>query len=155
MSALLERINEATKAAMRARDRERLGLLRQLTAAVKQKQVDGRGAGGENAALADDDVLALIEKQIKQRRESATAFDGAGRDDLAATERYEIGVLEEFMPAAADAGEVEAAIDAAIATVQPAGMKDMGKVMAQVKQALAGRVEMGAVSAQVKAKLAP
>jgi len=150
MSELKKRISDAVKDAMRAKATERLGTLRFLQAAIKQREVD------ERKELTDADVTAIIEKQIKQRRESIAAFEQAGRLETAAQETAELMILKEFLPQAATEAEVAAAIDAALAEVSAQGITGapaMGKVMAILKQALAGRAEMSALSAQVKAKL--
>ncbi|MFC3339249.1 GatB/YqeY domain-containing protein [Paracandidimonas soli] len=147
---LKDRISDDVKSAMRARDTARLGTLRLLQAAIKQKEVD------ERKDLGDADVTAIIEKQVKQRRESVAAYEQAGRTETAEQEKAEIQVLQEYLPKAADPAEVEAAIDAAIASVQEQGATGpaaMGKIMAILKSSLAGRADMSAVSAQVKAKL--
>lgn len=143
-------ISEAVKTAMRAKDSARLTTLRFLQAAIKQREIDDR------KALSDTEVMAIIEKQIKQRRESIAAYEKAGRAETAAQETAEIVVLQEFLPQAASAQEVLAVIEAAIEEARASGAQGpavMGKVMATVKQALAGRAEMAAVSQQVKAKL--
>lgn len=150
MSALKTRIADSVKDAMRAKATERLGTLRFLQAAIKQKEID------ERVELSDAEVTAIIEKQVKQRRESIAAFEQAGRTETAAAETAELAVLKEFLPEAATAEEVSAAIDAAVAQVHAQGITGapaMGKVMAILKQALAGRTEMSALSGQVKAKL--
>jgi uncharacterized protein YqeY len=151
--SLHERITEDMKAAMRAKESARLSAIRLLLAALKQKQVDERAPGKESAALADADVLGVIEKMLKQRRESIAQFEKAGRTDLAEVEKFEIGVLAAYMPQQLDAPEVERAIAAAIAESGASGVKDMGKVMALLKSRLAGRADMGKVSGLVKAKL--
>jgi hypothetical protein len=143
-------ISEAVKTAMRAKDSARLMTLRFLQAAIKQREIDDR------KALSDTEVMAIIEKQIKQRRESIAAYEKAGRAETAAQETAEIVVLQEFLPQAASEQEVLAVIEAAIEEARASGAQGpavMGKVMATVKQALAGRAEMAAVSQQVKAKL--
>jgi uncharacterized protein len=143
-------ISDAVKTAMRAKDSARLATLRFLQAAIKQREVD------ERKTLTDTDVMAIIEKQIKQRRESIAAYEKAGRVETAAQETAEIVVLQTFLPQAASEQEVSAAIDAAIEQAKASGAQGpavMGKVMAAVKQSLAGRADMAAVSAQVKAKL--
>lgn len=150
MSDLKVRIADAVKDAMRAKAAERLGTLRFLQAAIKQREVD------ERKDLSDAEVTAIIEKQIKQRRESIAAFEQAGRVETAAQETAELVVLKEFLPQGATDAEIAAAIDAALAEVAAQGVTGapaMGKVMAILKQALAGRAEMSALSAQVKAKL--
>lgn len=150
-STLREQLGDAVKAAMRAKDVARLGTLRFLQAAIKQKEVD------ERRELSDADVIAIIEKQVKQRRESIAAFESAGRTETAETEKAELLVLQEFLPQAASQQEVDAAIDAAIAEVTSQGITGgpaMGKVMALVKTALAGRADMSQVSGKVKQRLA-
>ncbi len=143
-------ISDAVKVAMRAKDSARLTTLCFLQAAIKQREIDDR------KALSDTEVMAIIEKQIKQRRESIAAYEKAGRAETAAQESAEIVVLQEFLPQAASEQEVLAVIEAAIEEARACGAQGpavMGKVMATVKQALAGRAEMAAVSQQVKAKL--
>lgn len=150
MSELKTRISDAVKDAMRAKATDRLGTLRFLLAAIKQKEVD------ERRDLTDTDVTAIIEKQVKQRRESIAAFEQAGRTETAAQETAELSVLKEFLPQAATDAEISAAIDAAFAEVSAQGITGapaMGKIMAILKQALAGKADMSALSAQVKAKL--
>ena len=150
MSDLKLRLANAVKDAMRAKASERLGTLRFLQAAIKQREIDAR------KDLNDADVVAIIEKQVKQRRESIAAFEQAGRTETAAQETAEMAVLKEFLPQAASEADIAAAIDAALAEVNAQGVTGapaMGKVMAILKQALAGRAEMSALSARVKAKL--
>lgn len=148
--ALTTRLSEAIKSAMRERDTTRLTTLRFLQAAVKQKEVD------ERRELTDEDVIGIIERQLKQRRESAAAFEQAGRTESAQKETAEIAILQEFMPQAADPEEVSRIIEQAIADVTAQGVTGgaaMGRVMGVVKKALAGRVDMAEVSAQVRQKL--
>jgi uncharacterized protein YqeY len=150
MSELKIRISEAVKDAMRAKSTDRLGTLRFLQAAIKQREVD------ERKELSDAEVTAIIEKQIKQRRESIAAFEQAGRVETAAQETAEMAVLKEFLPQAATPEEVATAIDAALAEVAAQGVTGapaMGKVMALLKLSLAGRADMSTLSGQVKAKL--
>ena len=146
--SLKARITEDMKSAMRARETARLSTIRLLLAAMKQKEVD------ERVELADADVLAIIDKMIKQRRESITQFDAGGRPELAAAERAEIEILQGYMPQRLPEAEVDALVDAAIASAGATGMAAMGKVMANLKSQLAGRADMAVVSAKVKAKLA-
>lgn len=149
-SLLKPRLAEAVKTAMRAKDSARLGTLRFLQAAIKQKEVDDR------RELTDTDITAIIEKQVKQRRESIAAFEQAGRTETADQEKAELAVLQEFLPKAAEPAEIEAAINEAIEQVNSQGVTGapaMGKVMAILKTALAGRADMSAVSAQVKSRL--
>jgi uncharacterized protein len=150
MSELKIRISDAVKDAMRAKATERLGTLRFLQAAIKQREVD------ERKELTDAEVTAIIEKQIKQRRESIAAFEQAGRVETAAQETAEMAILKEFLPQAATEAEVASAIDAAFAEAAALGITGapaMGKVMALLKLSLAGRADMSTLSAQVKAKL--
>lgn len=145
--SLKERITEDMKAAMRARDSARLGAIRLLLAAMKQREVD------ERILLTDSDIVAIIDKMIKQRRDSITQFEAGKREDLAAGERFEIEVLSAYMPKALSAEEIAAAIDRAIAQTGAQGMAGMGKVMALLKPQLAGRADLTQVSALVKARL--
>ena len=150
---LKERVSEDMKAAMRARDAARLSAVRLLLAAMKQKEIDARASGTEPGELADADVLGIIEKMIKQRRESIAQYEKAGRSDLADAEKFEIGVLSSYLPQQLDESEVEQAVLAALSESGAAGVKDLGKVMALLKPRLAGRADMGKVSALVKSKL--
>ena len=145
--SLKEQITEDMKAAMRARETARLATIRLLTAAMKQKEVD------ERIELTDDHVLAIIEKMIKQRKDSITQFEAGGRQDLADIEKAELAILSTYMPAALSDSEVGAEVAAAVAASGAAGPQDMGKVMAILKPKLAGRADMTAVSALVKAAL--
>jgi uncharacterized protein YqeY len=144
---LKERVQDDMKAAMRARDAARLSAIRLLLAALKQKEVD------ERLQLADADVLAIIEKMVKQRRESIAQFEKAARQDLADQEKFEIGVLTAYLPQQMGEAEVAQAIAAAVSEAGASGVKDIGKVMALLKPRLAGRADMGRVSALVKTKL--
>ncbi|MDL2284892.1 GatB/YqeY domain-containing protein [Oxalobacter sp. OttesenSCG-928-P03] len=144
--SLKEQIVEDMKNAMRAKDSARLGTIRMLTAAMKQKEVDDR------KELTDTDVLAIIEKMIKQRRDSISQFESGGRQDLADQEKAELEVLSAYMPEALSAEEIEKEVSAAVAGA--AGPQDMGKVMAQLKTKLAGRADMSVVSGMVKNALA-
>jgi len=146
--SLKVRIQEDMKAAMRARDSERLAAVRFLLAAIKQKEVDTQ------TELDDEGVTAVIEKQLKQRRDSATQYADGGRMDLANKERFEITVLEAYMPAQMSAEDVDAAVAKAIASTGASSPADMGKVMGLLKGELAGRADMGLVSARVKQALA-
>ena len=145
---LKDRITEDMKAAMRARETARLSTIRLLLAAMKQKEVD------ERIELSDADVVAIIDRMIKQRRESIAQFDAGGRPELSAAERAEIEVLSGYMPQRLTEAEIETLIDAAIAGSGGGGMAAMGKVMATLKPQLAGRADMAQVSAKVKARLA-
>jgi hypothetical protein len=144
---LKDQITEDMKTAMRAKDTARLGTVRLLLAAMKQKEVD------ERVELTDADVLAIIDKMVKQRRESIAQFEKAARNDLAEAEKAEIGVLSGYLPQQLSEAEVTQAIAAAIAESGAAGVKDMGKAMALLKPRLAGRTDMGKVSGLVKSKL--
>ena len=147
MSDLGDRIQAAAKDAVRARDRERVKALRLVNAELKQAAIDGR------KTLADADVLAVLARMQKQRRDSQGQYEQAGREDLAAIERFEIAVIEEFLPQAMSAGEIEQAVAAAIEATGAAGMKDMGRVMGALKGELTGRADMAAVSRVVRAAL--
>jgi len=136
------------KDAMRAKETARLGTVRLLLSAMKQKEVD------ERVVLTDADILAIIDKMVKQRRESIAQFEKAGRNDLAEVEKAEIAVLSAYLPQQLSEAEVAAAIAAAIVETGAAGAKDMGKVMGLLKPRLAGKTDMGKVSGLVKAKLA-
>ena len=144
---LKEQITEDMKNAMRAKEAEKLGTIRLLTAAMKQKEVD------ERVELTDTLVLAIIEKMIKQRKDSITQFEAGGRQDLADKEKAELVILTAYMPAALSDAEIAAEVAAAVAQVNPTGPQDMGKVMAIVKAKLAGRADMTVVSGLVKAAL--
>lgn len=146
-SALKEKISESVKDAMRAKDKARLGLLRVLMSEFKRIEVD------ERIELDDVRVLAVLDKQLKQRKDSAKQFQDAGRKDLADQENYEISVIQEFMPAALSADEITALLKAAIAETGAESMKDMGKVMAIVKPQVQGKADMGEVSKLVKSLL--
>ena len=145
--SLKDGITTDMKNAMRSGEKDRLGLIRMLLAAVKQREVD------ERIVLDDAQVLSVIEKMIKQRKESVTQFQQGGREDLAATELREIDWLTGYLPAQLAAEELAAIIDEAVAATGAASIKDMGKVMAQVKAKAAGRADMGAVGALIKARL--
>lgn len=146
--SLKDQITDDMKAAMRAKDSERLGTIRLLTAAMKQKEVD------ERIVLDDAAVVAIVDKLIKQRKDSITAFEGAGRQDLADKEKAEITVLQAYLPARMSEAEVLEAVKAIVAELGAKGPGDMGKVMGVVKTRLAGKAEMGQVSSAVKAALA-
>jgi uncharacterized protein YqeY len=148
MSALKDQITEDMKTAMRAKDSERLGTIRLLLAALKQKEVD------ERVVLDDAAVIAIVDKLIKQRKDSLEAFQKAERKDLADKEAAELLVLQAYLPARLSADEVAAAVKAIVAELGASGPGDMGKVMGAVKAKLAGKADMGQVSAAVKAALA-
>lgn len=144
---LRDRIDSDVKDAMRAGDARRRDALRLLLAAVKQKEVD------ERRSLSDADVIAVVDKMIKQRRDAIAQFEQGGRSDLAEAEQFEISVLEQYMPAALSDAEIDAEIEAAMAGSGAQTPADMGKVMAILKSRLAGRADMSKVSARVKARL--
>lgn len=146
--SLRDQINNELKDAMRAGDASRRDALRLLTAALKQKEVDDR------KPLTDADIVATIDKMIKQRRDAITQFDRGGRTDLSQKEQFEISVLERYMPQALTEAEIENAVSAAITESGAKAPSDMGKVMGVLKPKLAGRADMGKVSARVKARLA-
>ena len=144
---LKERLTEDMKSAMRGADKERLSTIRMAQAAIKQREVD------ERITLDDAQVIAVLEKMVKQRKESVAQFEQGGRADLAAKERAEIELLQSYLPAQLSDAELGALIRDAIAATGATSMKDMGKVMAVVKGKAAGRADMGAVSARIKAAL--
>jgi uncharacterized protein YqeY len=145
--SLKERITEDMKAAMRAKDAERLSTIRMLLAACKQREVD------ERIVLDDAAIIGLVDKLIKQRKDSISAFEQGGRSDLAAREGAEIRVLETYLPQRLSAGEVAAAVAGIVASLGASGMGDMGKVMAAAKAQLAGKADLASVSAAVKQAL--
>jgi len=177
--SLKQQITEDMKTAMRAKETARLGAIRLLLAAIKQREVDGRtrrceasGAGvpssassrtdglrptvseaNERIELSDADVVAIIEKMNKQRRDSISQYEAAGRQDLADVEKFEMSVLAAYMPQQLSEAEIAAAVAEAIAATGAAGQQDMGKVMGMLKPRLAGRADMGKVSALIKARL--
>jgi len=146
--ALIDTLREEQKLAMKAKDKARLGTIRLALSAIKQREVD------EKITLSEDDIVAVLTKMVKQRRDSVSQYEAANRQDLADVEQAEIAVLEEFMPQPLTEDEVAALIESAIAESSPAGMQDMGKVMAILKPQVQGRADMGKVSGLVRAKLA-
>jgi len=146
--SLKARLTEDMKTAMKSGDKERLGVIRLVNAAIKQREVD------ERIQLDDTQVLAVLEKMLKQRRDSIQQFEAAGRTDLADKEKFEVGVIQHYLPVQLTPAEVDAAIAAAIAEAGATSAKDMGKVMGLVKPKVAGRADMGKLSELVKAKLA-
>ena len=146
--SLKDQITDDMKAAMRAKDKARLSTVRMLLAAIKQKEVD------ERIELTDADVLSIIDKMIKQRRDSISQFEAGKREDLAAAERAEVAVLSAYLPQQMSESEIDAAIAEAIAATGAAGPAGIGKVMAVVKPKLAGRADMAVVASRIKAKLA-
>ncbi|GGA82972.1 hypothetical protein GCM10011521_21580 [Arenimonas soli] len=146
--SLKTQLTEDMKAAMKSGEKDRLGVVRLILAAIKQKEVD------ERVEMTDPLVLAVLEKMVKQRKDSISQYEAAGREDLAAVERYELGVLEAYLPAKMAEAEIQAAIDAAKAETHAAGPADIGKLMGVLKPRLAGKADMGLVSQLVKKSLA-
>ena len=144
MADLKQLINEQVKNAMRSKDKERLGTLRMITAAIKQKEVD------ERIQLDDTQVLVVLDKMVKQLRDSISQFRQAGRDDLVAKEEKELKTVQEFMPQPLSETEIAALIQEAIQSSEASSMKDMGKVMGLLKPRLQGRADMGKISSQIK-----
>ena len=147
MSELKQRINDDVKSAMRNKEKDRLAVLRLITAAVKQIEVDKR------IEMDDEQMLAVLDKLAKQHRDSIEQYEKAAREDLAEKERYELGIVQEYLPAALSDDEIAALIDEAISESGAEGMKDMGKVMGILKSRAQGRADMGKLSGQVKARL--
>ena len=147
MSDLKSQLKDAQKAAMRAKDKARLTVIRGMLAAIKRIEVD------ERIELDDARILSVLDKMLKQRRDSISQFEAAGRNDLADQEKYEMGVVQEFLPAQLTSAEIDALIATAIAATGANSMQDMGKVMGQLKPQLQGRADLGKVSAQIKASL--
>ena len=147
MSDLKLRINEDVKTAMRSKEKDRLAALRLITATIKQREVD------ERISLDDSQVMAVLNKMAKQHRDSIEQYTSAQRVDLVEKEQFELDIVLGYLPRPLDAAEINARIDEIIAATGAAGMKDMGKVMGQLKSALQGRADMGQVSALVKARL--
>jgi uncharacterized protein YqeY len=145
---LTQQLTEDMKTAMRGGDKQRLGVIRLMLAAVKQREVD------ERIELDDVQVLATLEKMLKQRRDSISQFDAAKREDLSAIERAEMLVIETYLPAKLDEAEIDALIAAAIGETGASSARDMGKVVAKVKEKAAGRADMAVVSGKIKARLA-
>ncbi len=146
-ATLKARITEDMKSCMRSGDKQRLGTIRLILAAIKQREVD------ERILLDDSQVLTVLEKMLKQRRESITQYQNAARQDLADQEIFEVGVIQAYLPAQLSETEVDAAIQAAMVATGASTIKDMGKVMGQLKTTLQGRADMGAVGAKIKARL--
>ena len=145
--SLKQQLTDDMKTAMKAGEKDRLAVIRLINAAIKQKEVD------ERVEMTDPLVLAVLEKMVKQRKDSITQYEAAAREDLAAIERYELGVIETYLPARMDQAAILAAIDAAMAQTGAAGPADIGKLMGVLKPALAGQADMGLVSTLVKQKL--
>lgn len=147
MSQLKNRIQDATRAAMKARDKRRLAALRLINADIKRVEVD------ERKELNDREVVAVLTRMRKQRNDSLAQYRNAGRDDLADQEQFELDVIGEFMPEPLAETEIDALIDAAIASADASGMRDMGKVIARLRGDVQGRTDMGALSAKVRERL--
>ena len=145
--SLKDTITSDMKDAMRAKETARLGTIRLLLSAMKQKEVD------ERLTLTDEHIVAILDKLIKQRKDSITQFEAAQRTDLVEKERFELEVISAYLPQQADAAQIAAEIDSVLAGLGATGPQDMGRVMAQLKSRLAGRADLSAVSAQVKARL--
>jgi hypothetical protein len=145
---LKQRVQEDMKTALKAGEKRRLGVVRLILAAIKQREVD------ERIELDDTQVLAVLDKMVKQRRDSVSQYSAAGREDLAEVERYEIEVCQGYLPKALTESEIADLIGAAIAATGATGMKDMGKVMAELRPQVQGRADMGAVSSLIKQRLA-
>lgn len=145
--SLKERIQDDMKSAMRARDKERLAVIRLILAAIKQREVD------ERITLTDTQVISVLERMLKQRRESITQYQTAGRDDLAAKEAFEVSVIQTYMPEALNDAEIDSIINSAIAATGAHSIRDMGKVMALIKDQVQGRADMAVISARIKARL--
>lgn len=146
-----EKVTEEVKAAMKAGDKPRLTTLRLIQSAIKDRDIANRGNGKD--AASDDEILQILAKMVKQREESAKAFEDGGRPELAANERAEITIIRDFLPTQMDAAETEAAIRGVIAETGAAGVKDMGKVMAALREKFAGQMDFGKASGVVKALL--
>jgi uncharacterized protein YqeY len=142
------KITEDMKSAMRAKDSARLGAIRLLQAAIKQREVD------ERIVLSDADVITVIEKMLKQRRDSIAAYESASRTDLADVEKYEVSVLQEYLPQQLSDVEIKIILDKVVVDTGAAGVKDMGKVMAAIKPLVAGKADMGKISGLIKTRLA-
>ena len=146
--SLKQQLTDDMKTAMKAGEKDRLGVIRLINAAIKQREVD------ERIELDDTAVLAVLEKMVKQRKDSVSQFEAASREDLAAIERAEIAIIDAYLPAKMDAAAIGVAIDAAIAQTGASSPADMGKLMGVLKPQLAGKADMGQVSALIKQKLA-
>jgi uncharacterized protein len=146
-SELKQRITDDMKSAMRAKEKQRLGVIRLILAAIKQREVD------ERIELDDAQVLAVLDKMLKQRRDSIEQYTNAGRTELADKELFEVGIIQDYMPAALSEAELDAMIQEIVSAVGASSMQDMGKVMAQLKPKVQGRADMGQVSQKVKAAI--
>lgn len=146
------RLNEALKTAMKEKDTTRLSTLRLITAAIKDRDIAKRGEG-DNAEVTDDEILAILGKMVKQRQESARVYEEGGRLELAEKELEEVGIIEEYLPKPLSEDEVKAAVDAAVAAVGAETIRDMGRVMGELKGKYTGRMDFGTVGPMVKARL--
>ncbi|MCG6934335.1 MAG: GatB/YqeY domain-containing protein [Proteobacteria bacterium] len=147
MSDLSDRITHDIKTAMKAKDKPRLGVLRLIAAAIKQREVD------ERITLDDDQILSVLEKMVKQRKDSISQFQKAGRTELADQEIFEIGIIQDYLPEPLSEADIDALVDEAISATGAQSIKDMGKVMGMLKPKLAGRADMGQVSQTIKQRL--
>lgn len=150
---LRERISADTKEAMKAKDSARLSTLRLISAAIKDREIAARGEGGEESVLADADLTAILSKMVKQRQESAKAYEEGGRLELAERELAEIQVIKAYLPRQLDAAETRSALDAVIADLGASSIRDMGRVMAELRNRHAGQMDFGAVGPMVKDRL--
>lgn len=150
---LKTRLQEATKEAMKARDMERLSTLRLISAAIKDREIAARTAEGEANALSDADLIAILSKMVKQRQESTKAYEEGGRLELAAKEAAEIAVIQEFLPRQLSEDEAAAEIDAVIRDLGASSVRDMGRVMAELRARFAGRMDFAAAGPKIKARL--
>ena len=150
---LREQISQALKSAMKEKDTERLSTLRLINAAIKDRDIAKRGEGGDDEGVSDGEILAILGKMVKQRQESARAYEEGGRLELAEAERDEIKVIETFLPKQLDEAEMEAAIDKAIARTEANSIRDMGRVMGDLKERYTGQMDFGKVGPMVKSRL--
>ena len=150
---LKTKIQTATKEAMKARDTLRLSTLRLITAAIKDREIAARSVEGEGGRMSDADLVAILAKMVKQRHESARSYEEGGRLELAGKENAEIAVIEEFLPRRMSESETRAAVDAVVAELGAGSVRDMGRVMGELKARYAGQMDFGAVGAMVKQKL--
>ncbi|SMO31981.1 GatB/YqeY domain-containing protein [Paracoccus laeviglucosivorans] len=151
--ALRERISADTKEAMKAKDSARLSTLRLISAAIKDREIAARGDGGDEAGLTDADLTAILSKMVKQRQESAKAYEEGGRLELAEREQAEIAVIQSYLPRQLDEAETQAAIDAVVADLGASSIRDMGRVMAELRNRHAGQMDFGAVGPMIKDRL--
>lgn len=150
---LRDQISQALKSAMKEKDTERLSTLRLINAAIKDRDIAKRGEGGDDEGVSDAEILAVLGKMVKQRQESARAYEEGGRLELAEAERSEIKVIEAFLPKQLDEDEMKAAIDKAIATTEASSIRDMGRVMGALKERYTGRMDFGKAGPMVKSRL--